>query len=511
MGKVKAGYLCKEKDSYYIYPTVLNGQYYTLSERTLITEYLNLKDKTQWTFPKLLSESHNELQHEAEKFNRVVNINRDGEETISYVGTHNQNFMPHFSKISYTLKGKEITGIEEEGVLERQGCVHFSGWIGKKKAFYVIPQIDKSPKKAVKLDEKEIKSFQVDFAAKEKQLKGLGKRERLPDESQSDFEKGEKQRKDKIAAFFSLPGEGEEKPVFYVQGEKRVYFGFTPHLRVFYDQSIHAGFPKGYQTDKIDYAKALFGYSKGQRTYRSRLSFTDAVLEEHAKYKDYNGKGNQKRYILSSPKPSSYKDYLKPKRGKGVVSYNGDFDLRGLKQYWLHKWAEKSTQVDNEAVATETPALEVQSGGFVGKIRYKNLSEEELGLILWALKLRETSWQNIGKGKPYGFGRIKVQIRQVKRLDCERAYGLEGLEWNPMCDITEETEALIQKYKEMIKERYRVDIDKKAHVKEFFLMKESILPADKIQYMSVQNDYHTNRKVLPSVEELALAKEDTRK
>lgn len=498
LGNVKAGYLRREKDGYYIYSTISDGQYFTLSERTLITKYLELKDKSEWTFSRLLSENHNELQHEAEEFIEETK-KQNGDTVITYKGTRNPNFIPHSSRISYTVEGEEIVGIEEEDIsgeeeeTKKQGYVHFSGPMGEKKAFYVIPQIDNDPQKAIKLAEKDVKSFQVDFATKENQLKGLVR---------------EKQRKEKMVEFFNLPKEGEEKPVFYVEEGGRIYFGYTPYLRVFYDHNIYAGFPEGYRTDKIDYAKALFGYSKEQKAYRSRLYFTDAVLKEKENEKCESLKENGKtpQYILSSPKPSSYKDYLKPRKGmgSGVVSYNGKFELRGLKQYWLHKCIEKS-KVTDEKKGAKIPALEITSERFEGKIRYKNLSAEELGLILWALKLRETSWQNIGQGKPYGFGRIRIEIQKVNRFDCKKAYGLDKLDWwDPMNNITGKTEALIQKYKDMIKKQYGVNIEAQKHVKEFFMMKENMPPVDKIEYMSVaEKDYHTNREVLPEVEVVA--------
>ena len=46
---------------------------------------------------------------------------------------------------------------------------------------------------------------------------------------------------------------------------------------------------------------------------------------------------------------------------------------------------------------------------FKGKIKFNNLNEDELGLLLWALYIHPDAQQNIGKGKPYGFGNIKVK------------------------------------------------------------------------------------------------------
>ena len=472
---VKAGYLWNRGGTYYIYRSKVDQisedfgkrNYYILNERNLISEYLEGGPK--WNFSELLSESHNELQHLPEEFKEDLRMEH-GHEKMHYKGSPNPSFKPHYREISYELKGKDrVTAIGKKGELTYNGYVVFSGKMAEKKAFYVVPEMDQE--QYFKLEEEDVRSFQIDFEFKKKQL-------------------GRDQE------YFSLPKEGNKKPVFYIEDNAHTYFGFTPRLRVFYDQGIHDGLPEEYKTGQIDYAKALFGFSRDTEAYKSRLSFLDAEAIKASK------SCSEYQYILASPKPSSYKDYLKAKEGKAIASYNDAFELRGVKQYWLHQKIEKENSAENQKVISKIKALE--EGSFRGRIRFKNLNREELGLLLWGLLLEKESRQNIGKGKPYGFGRIRVELCSIKRFDCAKAYDLAKLELNPMTDITAEADALIEEYKNMMCQNLGRDIQRLPHIEEFLLMKQiERMPAQEmLRYMSPKEYSEHKRKPLPQIKEV---------
>lgn len=70
---------------------------------------------------------------------------------------------------------------------------------------------------------------------------------------------------------------------------------------------------------------------------------------------------------------------------------------------------------------------------FTGRIHFRNLSKDELGLLLWCLTLDDgleedkTYFQTVGKGKPWGYGRMKVTLDAVEQLCPERLYRADGL------------------------------------------------------------------------------------
>ena len=86
---------------------------------------------------------------------------------------------------------------------------------------------------------------------------------------------------------------------------------------------------KEQRDNSLDYCKSMFGFATDNESYRSRLSFQEAVIDKNI---SENGKT---AVVLGEPKPTSYLDYLVGKNGE-AVTYRGDFALRGMKQYWLH-------------------------------------------------------------------------------------------------------------------------------------------------------------------------------
>lgn len=117
---------------------------------------------------------------------------------------------------------------------------------------------------------------------------------------------------------------------------------------------------------------------------------------------------------------------------------------------------------------------------------------------------------NIGKAKPYGYGRIAVSLESVKKLDKQKAYSLEQLELNPYEELDEnDIASLIQAYKAHINqylEKHKMKkIEELAFIRDFFSMKnnERKPDAEKIRYMSIdRSEYQSRKKALPSVTEI---------
>lgn len=120
--------------------------------------------------------------------------------------------------------------------------------------------------------------------------------------------------------------------------------------------------------------------------------------------------------ILSSPKPSCTQFYL----------MNGDYNnldskIRGRKQYYHHHEGllkyemVKGDYKDDIIRNNQNVSVELIRGfAFTFKIDFLNLSKYELGLLLFALDLRNKTGQKmyhkIGMGKPLGLGTIEMEI-----------------------------------------------------------------------------------------------------
>ena len=225
----------------------------------------------------------------------------------------------------------------------------YSGWflssgaISKKKVVYIIPEIDRN-KEIANLSEdyrQDLKNFQIDY---NKRVNSLTlKKQHLERVKPNIIPNKIQEYKD----FFNLPKEGQTKPVFYIHLNGRLYFGFTPRLRLYYDHTVKEGLGSNAIGERLDYAKAVFGYAYPENSYKSRVSFTDAVNRTQAM-------PEKDRYLtLSEPKPTDYYNYLV--QSKRDISYNSKkFELRGVKQYWLHQTAEQGKTFKKANVKTDS-------------------------------------------------------------------------------------------------------------------------------------------------------------
>ncbi|MCM1057447.1 MAG: TIGR03986 family CRISPR-associated RAMP protein [Firmicutes bacterium] len=469
---VQAGYVSNEGGEYVIYQTKIDSvdrdfhkmNYYVLSERKIINDYLKHGDRFSYGF--FLQKGRSILQHEFRAFSRSE---RDGR--VDYKETPNDEYHPYYLPVSYEVShGKDVTAVGYPGEYKNQGYAVSTGRMNKKKAVYIIPEVDKG-KDSLRIPDEDVRVFRIDMKKRENSLKQFGGKQ-----------------------CFDLPEEGEMRPVFYIRSGDRLYFGFTPRLRLFYDHSVKEGLKQIGKAGGVDYAKALFGYASPEKSYKSKLSFSDAVLQNDA------GCGAERKLILAEPKPSSYLDYLK-QDGKAEKTYNTDgFQLRGAKQYWLHKAPVAEAFGGNDIMASAIRPL-AAGAKFAGKIRFWNLTEDELGLLLWAVRLNEGSQMNVGKAKSYGYGRISVRITKAGKLDMQRAYQSEELAADPFCGI--EIDQAIECYKEEIN-RYLGSrtIDRLPHIQEFFLMKDSRrIPEDgKTRYMNINaREYQSRKAALPEI------------
>lgn len=270
---------------------------------------------------------------------------------------------------------------------------------------YVFPLPDESAQ-PVSISEEDELSYAADWESRKNNLKG-----------------GTKIMDQKInydPDFWKLPREGQEKPVFYIQHNGHVFFGMSLFLRIGYRFSLKDGLPKSHQEkqdspDFIDWPRAILGWAGDKNSRRSRVSFGD-----------FPALGTPKELplvqtVLGSPKISYYPGYVV----KGDHYNQEGFLLRGYKQYWLKEGA-KPTPTDKLNAASTLRPLPAGTK-FTGVIRYKNLRSEELGLLLWAIRLEEGCYQSVGMGKPYGYGRMKLTIDSLREFDFSVLYSPSGL------------------------------------------------------------------------------------
>ncbi len=327
-----------------------------------------------------------------------------------------------------------------------------------------------------------------------------------------------KQRKNILTAnydleFWALPEEGDSKPVFYAAVDGHLYFGMTLFLRLKYPHSLAEGLPDVYREfqtageQPLDYPHAILGFAESpprQGSYRSRISVGDFPL--------VNAVSEQTpvQAILGEPKPSYYPGYIE--QGK---HYEEDFRLRGYKHYWLHEVIPTSVPEDKNDVVTTMRPLPVGSK-FQGTIRFRNLAEDELGLLLWALRLQEGCFQTLGMGKPLGYGRMKLTIDALLETDWAALYGGE-LSAVSLRDRTEQAEEYIHAFDAYICGKLYIkkpskdqpSITSQPEIQDFFFLKSNVRPVDEVRYMEPKGHW-TVKNPLPTVTDIRKEEQENR-
>lgn len=225
-------------------------------------------------------------------------------------------------------------------------------------------------------------------------------------------------------------------PCFYKQwtddsGNTRTTFGHTGMFRVPYKKTIAQHVPDELtNTNKPDFAEAIFG---NEIKYVGRVFFEDAVCTKLVSF-------TSAKYpkILSSSKPTTFQHYLTQpdERRDYLKHYNPDntgklSELRGYKLYW-HKedygwYVEEATAQASKKQYTKIKPVDVGTT-FKGKIRFENLSNVELGALLFTLQLPVGCYHKIGMAKPLGLGSVEITPKLFLSKRDERYISL-GSEW----------------------------------------------------------------------------------
>ena len=184
------------------------------------------------------------------------------------------------------------------------------------------------------------------------------------------------------------------------------------------------------ETKLIDYTNAIFGYANSNDdqnfAYKSRVIFSHLDVIGNLAY-------DEKSFILMSP--AKHDKYINKVGLKKV----------GYKYYPItrtHNYKPKSTKNNNEIKSNKfvfQDASKQQGFYFKGEIKFHNLQDDEIGLLLLALKidllLLEDNlpplFEAIGGVKGYGYGKVSIDI---EKLEIEN----DGVSFNELLDCVQE-------------------------------------------------------------------------
>lgn len=201
-----------------------------------------------------------------------------------------------------------------------------------------------------------------------------------------------------------------------------------PHLKDTKDQPVI-----------LDIAEAMFGFvrrdkqtKQSQQGRSGRIFIGDAILQPEQEAAIQSSLDQEAQEILlSSPKPTTFQHYLvqpeaKQKTLKHYASsppkegQPGDTVIRGHKLYWHKEY--KGLSVPEKSDSQTSLIKPLDTGiEFTFDIRFENLSDVELGALLWVLSLSSDKSEmlqtgkanerycfSLGMGKPLGMGAVTI-------------------------------------------------------------------------------------------------------
>ena len=252
-------------------------------------------------------------------------------------------------------------------------------------------------------------------------------------------------------------------------------FSFSEIPRLRYKMSPLDLVPKEFHpctTENLCFACRMFGTtgdnsenkSKEKKEEKTVAMISKVFISDALLVNEKNGNMEDKVTLnpLGEPHPSLASFYLE----KGTYD-NQTSQIRGRKFYWHHKDKIKAgtgyrsylesikNQGDNKNVVSTIHFLKpLQSFEF--EISFKNLTDEELGILIYSLELEKDLLHKFGKAKAFGFGSCEVKI-----LDCL----LESSEkYNSFVKTYEKIDK--EKYLKIVKEKYKLNTTERKEINE---------------------------------------------
>ena len=479
---VKAGYIKKVGNKYFLYEAkkINNKTFFPIGERKLRKNNLP-ENKVQYMYTKELLNYKEKSGKDWDRFARnKYNLNR--------------NYKPYSTNITFNIDSENhFTEVSVNNNCRYKGILCNNNHLGSKNKHYIINEIDENSK-PIEIDSREIIAYKNDCETN-------------------------KQRKN--SEYYLLPGEKHEnkvvenpRPFFYIVKDNKVaYFGRSPYLRIFYNNSVRDCINTEY-TPGIDYANALYGYTVDKslgsplknikNNFKSRVSFMDAVCKNPRTIKEV------KYFNLASPKSSCYNLYLdqyKVEKKKEINTYSSNPKpvARGYKFYWHHKENVDINKISLDTSSNITSNLRnvVKEGNkFIGKIYFQNLTNDELGLLLISIKYNENCRENIGMAKAFGLGRVNFNKIDLYLENIENKF----LSFDNNYKKIEDIEYYKYKYIDFIEEHHTKRIYNKLfeeidEINDYLDSKEVLVSNEYTKYMTLP-EFTKEYRLLPEVYEV---------
>jgi CRISPR-associated protein (TIGR03986 family) len=214
---------------------------------------------------------------------------------------------------------------------------------------------------------------------------------------------------------------------------------------------------------------------------QERAAYAGRIRLTHGRARHITGTFDATLSILSSPKPTTTRFYLRPiddRPRDGLedrqVDYSEDAGqrLRGRKVY-RHQGDQLSKREYSSPGGRRTDQNRTVEGVvkpqsiFEFELEFENLAEIELGALLWSLEME--GWNHrLGLAKPLGFGSVTIEVEGIEQFDPIQRYEEFRSGWEP-----DRKEEYIARFKAAMEERYGVEFGELDNIRDLNALLEA--------------------------------------
>lgn len=224
-------------------------------------------------------------------------------------------------------------------------------------------------------------------------------------------------------------------------------------------------------TENLCFACRMFGTigdhtenKNGEKKQEKITSMSSKIFISDALSINNKSKELEEKLILKSlgePHPSLTRFYL-----ENNGTYDKNFKIRGRKFYWHHSEKIKAGKgYKNYLKTISDPTTSTTNStiwflkpdqNFEFEVTFKDLTDEELGILIYSLELEKDLLHKLGKAKAFGLGSCEIKI-----TDCL----LESSEkYSSFLKAYEKLDK--EKYLKIAKEKYKLDTTERKEIKE---------------------------------------------
>ena len=211
-------------------------------------------------------------------------------------------------------------------------------------------------------------------------------------------------------------------------------FSEIPRLRYQFSpfDLVPEEFRPGDSLENLSFSERIFGTigdntKKDEGKKEELVALSGRVFFEDAKNYNFKMIDDKNLIILKAfgePHPTLTTFYL----DNTDKDYNDNegIHIRGRKFYWHHKdkigtpfskyrksvEMPKDTKGENKFAYNSSLELMDINNEFEFEVHFENLTDEELGVLIYAIELEDGLLHKIGKGKAFGFGSCKIEIKE---------------------------------------------------------------------------------------------------